>query len=708
MQSNLKLTNICNYKRNIYLFTRDEYGTLSITEDKSFFPYFFEKDNDKGKFKAIDGNMLRKVYCSEPADVPKMRSLSSYSSDVLFTTNYIVNKIDNILPTTLKYLFLDIEILAKELPETATAKYPVSCISIYNSFSKEVLTWFLPEQKGSTLEEQERNLLNSFVDYIKKEQPDMILAWNIKFDYQYLFRRIKDFAKRISPIDLSRRGDEENIFFPCGISILDYLSLFKKVYMREASYTLNYIAEKHLGKGKEHKSVDFGVLNETIKKRNRGDVEIMVELEKKCKLIPYYNKIRILSKCNWEDLYFNSRIMEFLLLSEAKEKNLILPNKPSKEDTSNVTDEPAFEGAFRGVENTGLFRDVAKLDLTSAYPSMIINFCLDGQNINEKEGIDINGIKFKQNTEALLPTVVKKILTLKDEYKRILKENPSEENKIAYAAIKSVANSAFGICGSPYFRLFNLDVASSITFLVRDLMMYVKGRVEKSGLKVLYADTDAVFLNSKVDYSNILNQYIKDWAKEKYNKDSIDLKFEYEGYFTKVVFLGSCHYYGYLEGKKNPEIKGVEVKRSSSSKFEAQFQEALLNHIINGETREDIIEWINSEKERIKEADLEDMAFPCKLTNQKYKNYPINKRAFDNSKKLKKDFKVAVGELFWYIFTKDSNEVLSFTLDDNDFIKRENLNWNRIIERNIESKARKIFECLKWNLPSNTRQMQLF
>lgn len=700
---NIPLTNICNNKRSIYLFSRKN-GILNIEEINDFFPYFYEPDT-KGKFKAIDGTMLRKVYCSEPADVPKMRSLTSYSSDVLFTTNFIINRIDTIIPTEIKYLFIDIEILASELPTPGEAKYPVSCISVYNSLSKDIQTWYIADQEGSTLKQKENNLLEKFITYIKKEKPDIWFSWNVKFDYQYLFNRIPNFAKLISPIGFSRRGDEENIFFPCGISIVDYLSLFKKVYMREASYALDYITEKHLGAGKEFKNVDFSKLSDVIKKRNRGDVELMVKLEEKFKLVSYYDEIRRMTKCQWEDLYHNSRLVEYLLLEEAKNKQVVLPNKQARDE--NV--EPvSFQGATRDVDEVGVFHNVGKLDLTSAYPSMIVNFCLDAQNINIEEGININGIKFKQNTEALLPTIVTKILKLKDELKKLRKSSPSQENDIKYDAIKAIVNSCFGVMGSPYFRLFNIDVASTITFLVRDLLMYVKSKVEAEGIKVLYWDTDSTFLSVKEDVSAKLNQYIQNWAKEKYNKDSIDLRFEYEGYFTSIIMLGKCHYYGYINGKTKPEIKGIEAKRSSSSKFEATFQEALLNNIIKGETKEDIITWISQEQERIKEFAIEDIGFPCKLTSKEYKNYPIFMRAYDNTLKIKKDFKVNIGELFWYVFTKDSNQVLAFTKDDKDFIKRENIDWSRIIDRNIDSKAQKIFDALKWHLPTNTNQLQLF
>jgi len=912
--------------------------------------------------------------------------------------------------------------------------------------SKDIQTWYIADQEGTTIEAKEKTLLNNFINYIKKEQPDIWFSWNVKFDYQYLHNRIKNFAKLISPIGLSRRGDEENIYFPCGISIVDYLQLFKKIYMREASYALDYIAEKHLGKGKKHKNVDFSKLSAIIPERNRGDVEIMVELENKFKIVSYYDEIRRMTKCQWEDLYFNSRLVEYLLLEEAKNKQLVLPNKQRREEDA---DNVSFQGATRDVDEVGVFHDVGKLDLTSAYPSMIVNFCLDTQNIlgdgDEDEfemygGININGVYFRQNSEALLPTIVTKILKLKDDLKKLKKSNPSKENDIKYDAIKAIVNSTFGVMGSPYFRLFNIDVASTITFLVRDLLMYVKSRVEAENIKVLYWDTDSTFLSVKEDVSAKLNQYIKDWAKEKYGKDDINLKFEYEGYFTSIIMLGkcldprtriktekgfkdisklyrekyrgkvfclnnqgnlvlstvnniitnslrnrklykiilkhnrkspvgscggiftedhklltnngwkeiknlsnqdlihsgylipnnelyeawigsflgdgyiskgamfhighcfkqkaycwhkadlfsmtkkikkacvesytlanpwyrkqrlllykeskkqindeiinnysiislayhfvddgwmckkrqcqsslrlntfsneeilklsnkikklgidnsilktktllfnskntkilsekiapyvikemnykilpehrsikkhiiiktykpffdsfylkeyqpiqnvvydievdkyhnfltlsgiahNCHYYGYLNGKDKPEIKGIEAKRSSSSKFEAKFQEALLNHIINGETREDLVVWINQERERIKDEAIEDISFPCKITNKKYKNYPIFMRAFDNTKKIKKDFKVNVGELFWYIFTKDSNQVLSFTRDDKDFIKRNNIDWERVVERNIISKAQNIFESLKWNLPLNLKQDSLF
>jgi DNA polymerase elongation subunit (family B) len=713
----IQLINIANVRRDIYLFQRTSNGNLKIDKVNDFFPFYYEPDKS-GKFVGYDGTMLRKVYVSQPSDIAKTKSFASYSSDIKFTSNFLIHKITEILPTTPKYCFIDIEILADELPSVSKPTHPISCISIYNSFDKSYKTWFLGDYSSI---DKEKDMLLEFVAYLKKEQFDLILGWNIvNFDYPYIYNRLKyfkiDFAKEISPIHSMRTCETKEVFYPNGTSIVDYYLLFKKVFMREASYTLDYVGEKHLGKGKIYKNVDFSVLDDIIKKRNLGDVVMLAELEEQKKLLPYYDEIRRMVKCQWEDLYHNSRLVEMLLLEEAKLHNVVLPNKENNNKIEKNEDEVGFQGATRDGTKTGLFTNISKCDLGSAYPSMIFNFCLDTKNIitDESElemygGVKINDVCFRQNTDRLLPSIVKKILIIKDSLK--LKKKQNKEDKIIaikYDAIKAIVNSVFGVMGSPYFRLFNLKIASSITYLVRDLLMYVKEKVEKEGIEVIYWDTDSLFLNAKEDLSKKLNQYIQDWGKEKYGKKSIDLKFEYEGYFKSLFVLGSCHYMGYIEGKKNPEIKGIEAKRSSSTKYEAFFQETLLKKILSGDTKENIDIWISNEQERITTLPIEQIGFPCKISSKDYKAYPIFVRAKDNTLKIQKNFKLNLGELYYYIFVKSNYEVLAFTKENKDFINKNDIDYSRVIERNIFNKVEKIYEALNWYFNKNIHQKVLF
>ena len=703
----MHLVNISNSRRIVYLFCRDDKGNLIIDKDNSFFPYFFEPDQ-QGKFKGVDGTLLKKVFASEPSEVSKMRSENSYESDILFTRRYMLDKIKSLDKTIIKYAFIDIETLAEELPNTDRALYPISCISVYNSMNEKIQTWYL----GDYGLKNEETMIKDFISYMKREKFDLWLSWNSSFDYNYIYNRCQsldiDFAKEISPIGRVRK--QRDVFYPAGISIVDYLRWFKKIYMREMTYTLDYIAEKYLGKGKTYKEVDFSKLNPDIKLRNAEDVAILRDLEKKYKLIPYYDEIRRLSKVAWEDLYYPSRVIEMLLLEESKNKKVVLPMKIKHEKGKKL------KAAVREALELGVFKDISKYDLSSAYPSMIIDFCLDPVNVysqktndcleigvKDKEGNIIGTYWYKQNSDAVLPTAVKKLLVIKNKLKKEKKTiDPKSKEfkdiKLKYNAIKGVTNSAFGCFENPFFRLYDQRITSTITYLVRDLLIYVKDKLQEKGYKVIYYDTDGIMLNTKENLTNLLNDLVQQWAKTKYNK-SASIEFEYEGYYTKLFIVALCHYSGDLQTSEGieKEVKGLEIKRKDSSKFMAKFQKDLIEKCKSQEPKEDIVNFVKSEMERIKTVPLEEIALPCKLAKkpEDYLNVPIFVRALNTAQELTK-FKKRIGEIYWWIYTLPSGSVTAFDKKKKDHIK--DIDWNQAIRRNILMKAQTIFEALKWDI----------
>lgn len=716
------LVNIHTDGKKVYLFERfDE--QLIITEDDTFQPCYYEPD-DIGIHTGYDGTKLRKINVQNSFDIRKYRSSLSFSSDIPFSKQYLINRIDNIDRCNVKYIFLDIEVYAKTIPDVNNANQPISCVSMYNSFTKSTKTWWILDYSG-TLQQQEKKLFDDVMSYIVQEQPDIILSWNVDFDYTYLYNRYTyiygnktNFAENISPIHKSHSGssDYREALYPAGISIMDYLAMFKKVFMREPSYTLDAIAQKYVGDTSWGTS-NFGELTQDIKDKNVNDVVRMQKLEDKFKLIEYFDEIRRLTKTEWEDLYHNSFIVENLLFQEAKSKNIILPNRPIRSDSD---EETTFEGAAREAVKTGALFDIGKFDLTSAYPTMIVEFCLDASNIvNDDTGIDVGGTRFKQNTDALLPSMVRRILELKDTRKAELaqmKKGTTEYDtaKTKYDAIKGVVNSAFGVMGFSSFRLYDNRIASAITFLVRDLLSYTRTRVKQLGHDVIYFDTDSVFITTKDNICADLNQFIQDWAIIK-GKSSINLKYEYEGYFEKIFIIALCRYIGHLVSKKGVEIeiKGAEAKRANSTKYEGKFQKELINMILSKFSREKVIEWIDKEKKDIKLQPIEEVAFPCKANGKQ----PIVIRALENTNTIKR-LETIVGEVMWWIYVKPKMtdkkgkdmDVFAFTKSDKVALSEHKLDWDEIIRRNIQQKAITIFEANGWSTHelTNSGQLQLF
>jgi hypothetical protein len=202
-------------------------------------------------------------------------------------------------------------------------------------------------------------------------------------------------------------------------------------------------------------------------------------------------------------------------------------------------------------------------------------------------------------------------------------------------------------------------VAASITFLIRDLLHYVEDELNKRNIKVIYMDTDSVFIQNDDLGLNILglcNDLIKQWAKEKYNKDKIGIEFDLEGTFNKIFIIALCHYKGYLSTLKGvkEEIKGIEARRKDSSTFIREFQTTLIGKIMNEEPQEEIIKWINAEKERIKTLPLIDIGFPCRISKiEGYKSIPIFLRALQYTQELVPSFQKNTGDNFYWIPVKN-------------------------------------------------------
>lgn len=711
----MRILNIYNNRREIYIFWRTDEGTLKITHYKGFYPYFYEPDKT-GTFRSYKNEPLKRWIVSEPADVSKKRSANAYEADILFCKRFLIDKVDKIEKCPIKVGFIDIEIQTPELPNVQDAKHPISCISVYNFMDKSIQTFFLPTYRS------EYEMLEAFIAYLQKEKFDILTGWNFtKFDYPYLFNRtlamfdmkgIKNtnLSEKISPINKCRYGDGE-IFYPAGVSIIDYLIWFQKITLnREKVYTLDYVSQKYLNEPKKQK-IDFTQLTNELKERNINDVKCLAKLEEKFNLIPYFDEIRRLTKAEWEDLYLNSRMIDMLLLEEAKLKKVVLPMKPA-EERGTLEKESEFQGAYREIFASGRFENVYKADIASAYPFSIINFCLSPENITSTKSdnvITIADNNFIQNENALLPAITKKLINLKNEIKNELNTTSVDalnykEIKQRYDAIKSLVNSAFGVMGNRFFRLYDPRVASSITFVVRSLLHYVKDKLNEIGCKVLYIDTDGIFYQANSDQIDYLNQMVKQWAKEVFNKDKVDITFESEGIYEKILLLALCRYYGLFRksnGELEVEIKGIESKRKDSTAYIVKFQTTLINKILDNETKDNIYKWIKEEINNFKNQNIIDISFPCKVAKspELYKNQPIFIRALKNTP----EFQHKIGDSFYYIFMQGQDEtkkemVKALSEEQFEHINKENINWQKMLERNIIMKLDVIFKAMNWDI----------
>jgi len=756
----MQLVNIGNIGRKIYLFIRHDNDELEVREDDNFFPYYYA-ENPEGNCVSYNGKKLKKLFVSKPSDIRKQAGMGSWEADIKFPTRYLIDKVDTIEKTKIKYSFIDIETLSKELPDPMIAPDPISCISSSNSFTDKIATFYLGDY------DSEYNMIQAFINHMQKEQYDLILGWNFeKFDWLYLCNRIPDFAKNISPIG-QERYIRDDIRYPAGTSVVDYMLLDKKITLnRKREYTLNARLFETIGREKEIKKLEFSKLSPELKQRNINDVRDMMEMEKKLQYIPMLDGIRRVSKTQWEDYNWNSRVIDNLLLTEARKKKIVLPNKPKKEDGGED-----FEGAFREVYSKGRQFDITSYDLSGAYLNTIIELCLDPVNLIEQDGLAVDvtdrvtqeikaTYNVKQDANTLLPIVAKKLLDEKNKFKELLKNtNPNSEEfkdiEEKYKAYKGISLSTWGVMGNKYFRYYDHRICSMITSVVRDLLHYVINEIKTLGYTTLYVDTDGIIVDTKGKNINaLLNELVQKWSQNRYKRNT-KIIFDYEGNYEKIFILAMCRYKGYLrheDGTLEEKVVGIEAKRKDSTIYLKGFQTELLEKLMDKESKENIINWIKNEIKELRNKQLQNISFPAKLANKDYKNLPIFKRALDNTK----GFDKKTGSLFYWLYTKPIGEpkvethvyvdgeiyeilkkdvtkkdiiltyaeqkvdksrikvvhkkdkpvnVQAFDEENYNHIDRENVDWLLMEKRNIINKAAVIFEAMDWDINEITKEV---
>ena len=408
----------------------------------------------------------------------------------------------------------------------------------------------------------EYDLLNAFFKKYMEIQPTILTGWNIEFfDVSYLYNRAcqilgQNIANLLSPIQQVYWSDFHNRYKIAGVSILDYLALYKKyTFSQRPSYRLDAIGEYEIGE----KKVEYeGTLNdlyendlEKFVQYNLQDVKLVKKLDDKLDFIEIARGLAHLGHIPYEDVFMSSRYLEGAILVYLRKNNIVAPNKHKKDENTKYE---KFMGAYVQEPQSGKHNWVYDLDITSMYPSCIMSLNIspetklgkiEGWNPeeflkkdnkktysltnkgnlitrytetelkrmfeNESIGIATNGVMYRTDKDGLLPALLKKWFDERVEYRKLSKKFHEEGDKEKSDYFdrrqhlqKIVLNSLYGVLGLPSFRFYDIDNAEAVTYTGQTLIKFTKKAVNAYYNKELndtedyciYIDTDSVFYSA--------------------------------------------------------------------------------------------------------------------------------------------------------------------------------------------------------------------
>ena len=249
----------------------------------------------------------------------------------------------------------------------------------------------------------EWTLCKKFIQQWGHMTPDVLTGWNTKFfDIPYLvnrFRKIlgEDETKFLSPWKYigSRQttinGRTMTAYDLMGVASLDYIELYRWYApdgKSQESYRLDAIANAEIGENKlsydEYDNLHqlYRLNFQKFIEYNIKDVELIIKLEDKLKLIELALTLAYDTKCNYEDVFAQTRMWDALTYNRLMQDSIVVPPRDVQEKDG------AFEGAYVKEVQVGAHHYVASFDLNSLYPHLMMQYSISPENLVERSYIE--------------------------------------------------------------------------------------------------------------------------------------------------------------------------------------------------------------------------------------------------------------------------------------------------------------------------------
>jgi len=480
---------------------------------------------------------------------------------------------------------IDIETYSAEgFPDPYIAQHPITaiCIRYFGGETKVYGCGDYDNQDDSVQYircKDEHTLCKRFLEDWKDNCPDVLTGWNIKFfDIPYIYNRFnrilgEDVTKDLSPWRMINQrkvmamGKENIAYEMLGVSTYDYIELYRWYApggKSQESYRLDNIAAVELGERKLSYD-EFDSLHDLYVKDyqkfidyNIKDVDLIIKLEDKLKLIELGLTLAYDTKTNFEDVFAQTRMWDALIYNDLLEKNIIVPPREiSRKDDR-------FEGAYVKEPQVGLHDWVASFDLNSLYPHLMMQYNVSPEMLVEPEdytpemrevisqGVSVdrlltkqidlsrltgvtmtpNGQFFRTDKQGFLPKMLEDQYESRKKFKKMMLaakqefENEKDESK-RYELKKKIArydnlqlakkvslNSAYGAMGSQYFRFYDLRQALAVTTAGQLSIRWIEGKLNgwmnnllKTNVDyVIASDTDSIYLRM----GEMVNKFVAD------------------------------------------------------------------------------------------------------------------------------------------------------------------------------------------------------
>ena len=484
--------------------------------------------------------------------------------------------------------------------------------------------------RESLVDDDEEVILTSFLDAVARHDPDVITGYNIDgYDLPYVQDRLAVYGRTLN---LGRDGHEVNQvnqrFWKAHGRIIADAWWNVKRELRPKRERLADVATLVLGESKldvDSSRIDeeWAADRDLVVKYCTQDAVLALRILDRIAVLQKMQDLATVSKLPLDDVINGrtSQLIDSIFIRVADRAQVGVPL------TRRTTRDTKIEGAYVHGLEPGLYNWIVVLDFKAMYPSIIIanNMCFttlsdEGTNLSPLPDVRFLSIDVRK---GLLGGILEDLMVARDAIKDKMRAATDEEEKAYYNglqdAVKILMNSFYGVFASAFYRFTNRKIGESITAFARENIKSVIHDLEEEGLKVIYSDTDSVFIQSPHEGVEANVDFGKDLAR-RYSRYGGTLEFEkvLNPFFTHGVkkrYVGRV-----MWPEEKTLVRGYETRRTDAFDYQTEALEAVFDRILESDI-DGAIQLSKDYTERIREGKVGTEALVISRTVKDESNY---------------------------------------------------------------------------------------
>ena len=720
-------------RNDVLVRYRDSDGKRKEDRITEFLPYCYVEDSNaqwlegrmESGYKGVFGESLTKVSVISSDEIKYIKSIGgkTWEANIPFANQVLSAKVKRgdkpYEPYNHRVWYLD--------GEWKISTGEITMLTVYDSFTENLYSWVviggvsagkyksLLDANNNSYEydtpvlafESERELLQHFVGFMRKQDPDIITGWYVAgADIKQIVKRCQKVgvkAQLMSPVNRLRYdyGDWSQPIV--GRNVIDLMQAFPKLWELKngklAGYKLDDVASECLGE----KKVELPNGHDTYYSDpvlyldyNRQDVILLPKLNALVNAIEYFIAVQHIVQCDIATTPFITKVFTSLTLCDP-EVDFQIPTRPMFEKVN-------YEAAIVLDAPQGIHKNIGIFDVKAMYHSNVNLHNISWETIaSDGSGKNCgNGTFFTQDKQGLLGRQMDNMTKLRDKYKALLKDAKTDEERVRYDALqyatKSLVASMYGCAGDAKYGLYHPEIASAITHASRDTLMRLKGVVEKHGFPVVYGHTDSVMCE-------VHSPQLGMETLDSINAEMSPIIVQFEKWSSTFVLMGKNRYCGlvsWTDGEPHEPkryVKGIELKQSRMPTIMKDSMGKVIDGILHDKPEQQVTDELSDLVNNIVKGKVNDidLCMKGKLTND-LENYKSLSGASAGAqwanrtlgKGYRKDdyFLCAIDPKGNYLAFDDPSEIEGIA----------EIGYRTMVERFIIEKVKPYYQIAQWNI----------